>query len=204
MLWRVRYRHQTSRPEPYRAPSWSWASGEGTIYNHRTNQEAVANTSAVVKILDLEIEHTTEDTFGQVESARVCIQGRLLPIDLEFQTRSPEQLTTTAQLQWQGTTITETGQDLIDLDFEMSASTKPSSAYCMPLVADKYGAEKPETLVSLLLQRVEGTRGVYERFGVCDLQTGIRDALTRAKSVPLSEGEYVDSDEEGVYTIYIS
>ena len=70
-------------------------------------------------------------------------------------------------------------------------------------MAARYGDDGLERMVGLLLQRVEDMRGVYERFGACDLETGIRDALVQAKSVPLPESEYVDSHGEGIYTIHI-
>ena len=144
---------------------------DGTIYNHRTNQEAVENCSAIVDILKMDITHLTDDIFGQVKSAELLIKGSLLEIELEFQAQSRHQLVTRAQLQWRRETFTKTGEDVIDLDFATSADSAPTSTYCMPFIREKYG-ESPETLVSLLLERVPGSPGMYQRFGGCDLVTG--------------------------------
>ena len=129
MQWRLRYGHQTIRPKPCRAPSWSWASVDGTIYNHRTNQEAVENCSAMVDILKMDITHLTDDIFGQVKSAELLIKGSLLEIELEFQAQSRQQLVTRAQLQWRRETFTKTGEDVIDLDFGTSADSAPTSTW---------------------------------------------------------------------------
>ncbi|KAK3171912.1 hypothetical protein OEA41_003996 [Lepraria neglecta] len=202
MQWRLRYGHQTIRPKPYRAPSWSWASVDGTIYNHRTNQEAVENCSAMVDILKMDITHLTDDIFGQVKSAELLIKGSLLEIELEFQAQSRHQLVTTAHLQWRRETFTKIGEDVIDLDFATSADSAPTSTYCMPFIREKYG-ESPETLVSLLLERVPGSPGMYQRFGGCDLVRGIRHVLGMARFRELSKDEYIKSHGNGMYTIVI-
>ena len=203
MLWRISSHAQVSRPKPYRAPSWSWASVEGTMYNHRTNREAVENTSALAKIQDLQVDYEViEDPFGQVKSAEMLIQGRLIRVELEFLTSSPNPLT---ELKWQGNPITEIGTDLTRLDFEMSTDTRPPLAYCLPLIDEKYYSprESPRHWVTLLLRPVEGSPGTYERFGLSDMTEKARDAFRQAESLELSEKEYLESHGKGIYTIRI-
>ena len=203
MLWRVRDGHQTLRPEPYRAPTWSWASVEGTVYNHRTNQEAVQSTYALAEVIDLSIKHRPDDIFGQIQSAKIRLRAPLICISLDFPTRSPQQLTTGAQLMWEGRPFTKFGEDIVDLDFEMSATTQPSRSYCMPLIVEKSNNGNSETIICLLLQPKGDSRGLYERFGICDLETGVSDVLEEAKAITLSEEEHLGYCGNGIFTIDI-
>lgn len=145
LIWKVSVGQRRSRPEPYRAPSWSWASVDGIIYNHRTNQEAVEHTSALAKIQDLQIDYVvSEDSFGQVKRAKIFIQGRLIRVELDlprgFAADGPIAL---AQLKCQGESLIETGKGWARLDLLMSAKIKPPSAYFMPLMDEKYDISPP-------------------------------------------------------------
>ena len=198
MLWKVSTHQQASRPEPYRAPSWSWASVEGTIYNHRTNQEGVESTSALATIQDLRVEYVaTEDPFGRVKSAEMIIRGRLIRVELELEASSTDILSRVSQLKWQGSVLEKVAR----LDFEMSANTRPPLAYCLPLVNEKYNGPNSSQWVSLLLRPVEGSRGICERFGLSDRAERNRDAVQRADLMELPEEEYISSHGNGIYTI---
>ena len=68
---RFRKNHQL---RPYRAPSWSWASVEGSVYNHLTNAEAISNGTTFIKASAV-VDLATEDPFGPVRRAVLHVQG---------------------------------------------------------------------------------------------------------------------------------
>lgn len=210
LVWKVSYGQRTSRPEPYRAPSWSWASVDGTIYNHRTNQDAVEHTSALAKIEDLQIDYVVpEDPYGQVKSAQIFLQGRLIRVGLDlppaFATNGGE----LAKLNWQGESLMESlgGPGLARLDILMSAQNIPPSAYFMPLVDEKYdspASPRQGDWIGLVLQPVQGSRGTYERFATSEVGDKGRRAFQQAEnSMDLSEEEYLSNHGNGIYTICI-
>lgn len=204
LLWRVSLGQQTSRPEPYRAPSWSWASVDGTIYNHRTTQSGVQDTSALAKIEGLQIDYVVpEDPYGQVKSAKIFLQGRVIRVGLDMPPGMATKGGELAKLNWQGESLVESlgGPGLAHLDFLMSAQNIPPSAYFIPLVAEKYGSRD---WVGLVLRPVQGSRGTYERFAESEVADQGRRAFQQAEnSMKLLEEEYLSEHGNGIYTICV-
>lgn len=58
------------RPEVYRAPTWSWASIDTTIYWKRIDKSHI-------KLIDTSIDLLTKDEMGPVKGGSIRIQGRL-------------------------------------------------------------------------------------------------------------------------------
>ena len=210
LVWKVSIGQRTSRPEPYRAPTWSWASVDGTIYNSRTTQEAVEHTSALAKVEDLQIDYVVpEDPYGQVKSAKIFLQGRLIRIGLDLPPALATQGGELAELNWQGESLMESlrGPGLARLDLLMSAQNIPPSAYFMPLIAERYdspSSSQQGDWIGLVLRPVEGSRGTYERFAEGDVADKGRRAFQQAEnSMKLSEEEYLSKHGNGIYTICI-
>ena len=198
MLWRISYGQRATRPQPYRAPTWSWASVDGTVYNHRTNLGAEERCTAIVEFTSPKMVYVTDDIFGQVESAEICMKGSLFKVDFELNVRTADQLVSMALLQWRGKTFTKFGQDSTNLDFETSVNTKPESIFCLPIVSETY--EQKHYLICLLLEPITGKKGIYQRYGICDLVKAF-DIIQEAKIFPLDENLYVQAHGEGIYTI---
>jgi len=74
LVWDVTGQREDYQLRPYRAPSWSWASVEGRVYNHLTNAEAIANCSSFVEA-SAEVDLKTADAFGSVRGAVLHVQG---------------------------------------------------------------------------------------------------------------------------------
>lgn len=204
MLWRISYGQRATRPQPYCAPTWSWASVDGTVYNHRTNLGAEERCTAIVEFTSPKMVYVTDDIFGQVESAEICMKGSLFKVDFEFNVRTADQLVSMALLQWQGKIFTKFGQDSTNLDFETSVNTKPESIFCLPIVSEiyEYKHEQKHYLICLLLEPITGKKGIYQRYGICDLVKAF-DIIQEAKKFPLDEDLYVQAHGEGIYTIVI-
>ena len=202
MLWRVSYGHDTSRPQPYRAPTWSWASVEGTIYNHRTTLETVEHHSSLAKVLCLDIEYVTDDDFCEVKSAQAIMKAQVFEVDLDFPGRSPDQLFDLARIKWQDRMLTVDGHNVASLDIGTAAKTKPSSLFCMPLILDTDDPDSSEA-ACLLLEPVTGRKGHYQRIGRLDLSKDRHRVLTEAKLTKLAETRYLEYHGEGTYTVIL-
>jgi len=74
LVWEVRSTHKNYRLWPYRAPSWSWASVEGRVYNFLTNSEAVSSCTTFVQV-SAEVDLATTDPFGPVRGAILHLKG---------------------------------------------------------------------------------------------------------------------------------
>ena len=203
MLWKVSHGKITSRPQPYRAPTWSWASVEGTIYNHRTTLETVNQHSPLAEILFLDIKYVSEDEFCEVESAEAVMKGLVFEVELEFLGLPLNQLLDLAKIKWQGRILTADGHNVANLDIEPSINTKPTAVFCMPLVALDTNDPDSSEAGCLLLEPVTGRNGVYERIGRSDLSKHRRRVLTEAKATKLPETRFVEYHGEGVYTVVL-
>lgn len=65
-------------------PSWSWASVDGPVYNHRINEEAIQNVKPLI-ILDPSVLYAPgQDRFGFPESAELDATGPLLKVFLDI------------------------------------------------------------------------------------------------------------------------
>lgn len=91
LIWRTRAllwsKHPPRRPLIYRAPSWSWASIDGSVSydlitmvadNAETTLPSNTLTSSF-RILDTTVEAAGQDSFGHLRSGRMGVLGYLLP-----------------------------------------------------------------------------------------------------------------------------
>ena len=204
MLWKVSYGKKGSRPQPYRAPTWSWASVEGTIYNHRTTLKTVKKYSSLTEVLCLNVEYVSDDEFCEIkESAEAVLKGLVFEVELEYiSVRSSDQLLGLANIKWQGSILTADGRNVADLDIDPFINTKPSSVFCMPLVLYNYEPENSEA-ACLLLEPVTGRKGFYQRIGRIDFSRNRQSVLTEAKSTRLAETRYEEYHGEGIYTVVL-
>ena len=82
LLWR----HEDQSPggvvDPYRAPSWSWASRDGGVFYYRLS--TADGASFIAQVTDTSIVyHDESNIFGRVKSGSLKITGRMLRMWLE-------------------------------------------------------------------------------------------------------------------------
>ena len=66
------------RPQEWRAPSWSWASINGPV-NQNHNMGLVSR----IKLIDYECIPLSDDMTGQIRSAWIVLQGRVVRVNIE-------------------------------------------------------------------------------------------------------------------------
>lgn len=127
------------RPEHYRAPTWSWASMDGTIMPPDTR---ISNL--YVTLVDIQINHLTNDAFGQVRNGFVRLRGPLLTVT--FEKKSMDEFLDGQELGEEGL------QPVVDLDDDLSAhSYDPyiDTYYDAFLNGQQLGHESPSPSVDL-------------------------------------------------------
>jgi len=191
LLWEVQ---SGNRTEVYRVPGWSWASIGGMVYNHRTNQNAIENTSPLVRI-QAQLEHKSNDCFGEVKLAALYIIGPMIKVSMRNVRKSHYNMPC-ATLFFQETPITEYAAELVTMP------TDRRTAHCLFICWENEGNSKQ--LIGLLLEQGQVEAGHYrrlERFHVGPLATNM--VLKIARSFRLSESEYVQVHENNDYEVVL-
>ena len=82
LLWHVNKLRQSNgqpsvRPNPYRAPTWSWLSVDGEISPGSCHRQGL-----FITVLDVTLTHQNADTTGLILSGTLTLKGRLRPLEL--------------------------------------------------------------------------------------------------------------------------
>lgn len=77
LFWITLTDPRTSRPQVYRAPTWSWASLDGRIGFRDCSEE-----ECLVQVKDVSLQYATEDITGAVTSGWLDLRGSLKPMKL--------------------------------------------------------------------------------------------------------------------------
>lgn len=155
LLWRVQTGNGT-RPESYRAPSWSWASLDGKVDWSLFPLYSVKCASLEC----VEVSLVTDDTFGAVRDGFVRLRGHLYPAATNYQDLAFETETYGVIGKWGGNV---TWHDTIH------ASSMAGNLCCVPITASS--SEQVEQwgcwgFSSLILRPSTRIRGAYERCGL--------------------------------------
>ncbi|KAI3324011.1 HET-domain-containing protein [Xylariaceae sp. AK1471] len=92
LLWHVDDTSQvtgsaSTRDFPYRAPTWSWLSVDGTINFPEAGQDGLW-----IEVVDIDMQFSTADTTGPVSSGILILRGRLRPLQLHKAIIKPSDL----------------------------------------------------------------------------------------------------------------
>ncbi|MCJ1404410.1 hypothetical protein MMC11_007635, partial [Xylographa trunciseda] len=158
LLWDGSYR-TNFRWREYRAPSWSWASFEGCVYNHRTSDEAVSNCTSLIRA-STEQKLASANPYGTLSSAILHIEGPLLKMCLG---RVSQHMVTTFVTKC-GLQFSVTQGFLIVLDFNVGGIDS-IDVYCLLVVQEAHSEEKTQ-LAGLVLVRQGSVKGQYIRIGL--------------------------------------
>jgi len=83
LLWVVDDPETASRPDSYIAPSWSWVSinGKVTIPPDLPEENAESPVEAII-ILDAKAVSLSKDSYGQIQSGYISLQGALMRVTI--------------------------------------------------------------------------------------------------------------------------
>jgi hypothetical protein len=147
LLWRVTEKRE-ARPEN-RGPSWSWAALDtGVWYGPFRFPQKFQDYQSLVQILDVQVQHVTDDTYGQARSGIATLQGRVCTFGRGIFAEELQFLNPLARILW------DTRSDEAD-------SAAGHVIYWMPV----YARQSFVLLDGLLLRKIDGMEQDYRRAG---------------------------------------
>ena len=154
LLWQVHSELVTelhhTRPTPYRAPSWSWAS-----VDQRVRFMPEHNGDSLITILDAGVTPIGPDSTGQIKDGFIRLNGWIFPAKLR---RDPVLQGTHVKLRMNYDDLPA----LCFLDTQFRA-IGTLTVYILPILY--YLVEKEKALHGLILQAAAQGNGTYERLG---------------------------------------
>ncbi|KAM4063950.1 heterokaryon incompatibility protein [Hirsutella rhossiliensis] len=175
-LWRHQLEYQllwtshNSSSEPrypplsYRAPTWSWASMDGSIVLSRFQEDDNRWKSAIT-IVDCHIDMRTKDPTGEILGGFLRVSGFLATMRLTPEEEKPGQQNDIDQCK-----IFANGQWIQGglphhIYFDEKATTDEILVHALPIVIDTR-EDQPGLIVFLLLRSTGNARGQFYRTGV--------------------------------------
>ena len=157
LLWSVIYsgppRSLTpTRPRPYRAPSWSWASVDGKVLSY-----GVRNNGITITILDAVVTPVGADSTGQIKDGFIRLSGRILPAEL-VRPSGPEPRYIMVRVD------SEVFETYYQHDTD-SEALDGLSVYILPIRS--YDFDNTPYVDCLVLDPAPQGNGTYERIGLC-------------------------------------
>lgn len=166
LMWTTRSGLQANgepsyRPETYRAPSWSWASVEGTIEMLPEIRPEEERRVELCRVLEAKTTPLGEDTTGQVSDGYIRLRGRLLSTeDLSFHT-SPKGKVVEIARSRDG----DPSKSWINCQIDDMAQWSPRNNVLLPVLQCDHRSPQSCMLKGLVLVPVEGHADKYERIG---------------------------------------
>ena len=184
------------RPDPYRAPSWSWLSLNGLIWPAFCNERSYTETENLVSIIDCEIESTSDAT-SVITGGTLRLSGWVATIKL---LPDPED---ESSVSFNGTWWKRHP----GFHFNLDSKVPTLKLHCLPLFVDTHTHRSPAWNISCLLLGPTGVlKGQFKRLGIMDIfagALGIED-WTNFRDVKSEDWlEYEALDGNGQYMISI-
>jgi hypothetical protein len=88
LLWQSVEGTKATRPEKYRAPSWSWAAIDGEVKCCITGKYDTISKK-LIQLVSFEEEYLSEDTYGQIKSMTLHING--CPVRVQLKDEYPNE-----------------------------------------------------------------------------------------------------------------
>jgi hypothetical protein len=198
LLWHHRHHGPLpmSRVSIYRAPSWSWASMDGSIDFHAPGN----NSDMSSRLKDIKVETLTEDRFGQVKSVSICIAGSIKVLSYKSYQEC------TGYMELSGIHLHDNfflhawdGLGFAHWDTEYSSMKDMDRLHFLPLRTTR--RMNHEKIEGLLLLPTMKAKGQFYRCGVLRLFSKVNISRgTQLKSNKLTNPEpwYMDCEQERV------
>jgi hypothetical protein len=212
LLWRRKSGHTTyTRPDVYRAPSWSWASIDGEIelnwnkYSGRHGHNIdLRCAEPVAKVKEVSIEMVGKDPFGQVRAGTLRLLGNVWPgVEIGYNQGDKingvdglKGIMANPNLNHVATFPNSKEEIFVYLDSRVSLD---QPWYLFPLfVESRWG------MTGLLLQHAGQARGQFRRIGLFEIFRIRTDApLLRPLLKALLEWDYEEKVGANEYIIHI-
>lgn len=203
LVWFVRRADQksSSRPLPYRAPTWSWLSVDGSVVAHGY---AWTDDCLHVRVLEVDMDYLTPDKTGPIESGVMLLAGHLRQIQVLTNDKFDEYrfrftMVLQNEILLNSHTYMDWFLDVHQSDFEESNNKR--ELYLMPCVGEDHQQDM------LLLKCVDTESGTYERLGIIlaipNYRPGLMDTIMERDDDDSSIPHYLFDDDSGYHAILL-
>ncbi|KAJ3454437.1 hypothetical protein MRS44_018331 [Fusarium solani] len=169
LLWYVGDHSQSDgspslRPQPYRAPSFSWASVDGMVY-----PAALTDADLLIDVTNIHLDYVTDDTTGLVKGGYLDLKGRMRPFEMVVKyTDTLRQLF----MQVDGVIVKDSQKPywqsgpLIMLDVNQETFDVENKAGMLYYMPAKKGQNPADFATYLLFSSVDDKIGTFRRIGI--------------------------------------
>jgi hypothetical protein len=160
LLWIFSGRREVEQAEEYIAPSWSWASVTNGFAISNLKLDPILEAKGamdLIKILDVEIAASRpEESMGRIQSGRLRIRGRLLPIAFDL----------TA---WPGG---RHRKSMLVECWQVSKQALPKGeTFLLPVLFIRWNENSPTATPNALILESTATKGTFQRIGTARLSS---------------------------------
>lgn len=181
----------TYRPKTYRAPTWSWASVEGTIESFLEVDFKEERWVELCQVLEAKTMSLGEDATGQVTDGYIKLRGRLLSTEhLSFHTSPKGKVVQIARSRDGDPT-----KSWINCQIDDVVQWSPRNNVLLPILQCDHRSPRSCMLKGLVLVPVQAREGTYERIGTWN------DNATREGIDPFGWFKEAAEQEERVVTL---
>lgn len=189
LLWSLSHRvvKPPTRPKPYRAPSWSWASMDVGV---RFPLED--DGTSLITVISVGVTPVTSDATGQIRDGFIRIKGKIFP-GLYLSPAKPSDVASIQLL----------GKDRkMVMAVELDTSRQDLGqfrVYCLPIVSLP-GWDGP-SLAGLVLEAATQGNGTYERIGTFDVHNRVFPPNLDPNQLVEDKSLYEDANGETIMLI---
>lgn len=196
LCWQVQTGHQGYRLYPYRAPSWSWGSVEGSVYNHLIRGPEIRDCVSLI-LASAKVDLKTTNVYGAVTGGVLHIEGPIFKAVLGPRGNNVAAHLGKLLFPHDGDGEEIIAPHLINIDV-MFPGPEHLTIYCLLLL------ERDDYLGGMILvpQDADLNPGRYIRIGASSNLPKELLGLAR-NSWRLTQGEYEGVGEAGDYRISI-
>lgn len=171
LVWYSRAARNT-RPDPPRGPSWSWCSVDGPV---SFIPENTGDSKSRVDILDLQVEASPLNAFGEITRSLLRVRGQILPVvvrrtDPGFPGDAPDRYhedsgsaSVFVELK---NGASPSHHAILDDANDISCLTKEQELILLLVVEDAFYTGIPQRRALVLIKCRESEDNVYRRVGV--------------------------------------
>jgi hypothetical protein len=174
LLWKTHPYLKGTRPSEYRAPTWSWASMDGSIFNP-CEIEFSDERDMLIKVNECKMDLVSTDQFGPVSGGYISVSGQLAKVVVCSVMTDPEHPTYDLKvhldcyISTQGVlnkdTLYENESSVVGL-YQGLLVMPIRKGFDPNIRGPIYSEGGPFSWDGLLLRPVEGTEGTFHRFGI--------------------------------------
>ena len=196
----------TRRPEKYRAPSWSWASVDGSV------NPGLARKGPEFRYVveDVQLSYLTEDKTGEVTGGWLRLRGTLLETELVRVSRRcgmPVWMLNLEGLSFFGEKSAAWDLNpLVHLDVAQDDFTRERDEHLLySMVAWIYSEGEVVSTLALLFRLVDREKGVFQRLGIIHMMGDVmqRAVLELKRGLDKPRLPSVELHDDGQHSIIV-